>query len=248
MKSCILILGILFSFNALASASYTLLDNKPILLAQAQNESYDPFADYSEFQETGDEEADINFFRNGRFFVLGFLVGQRMFTSKLATVKDPGVEFGFFISYFFNMRFALEFAYTTSSHNFGATISTGKATTTVGMNSLDINMKYFLNTQNLSRGLASFNPYVIGGIGSITRTNGDAATFEFASESLIGARFGGGLEFPILRDDVYIGAQATYELISFANENQELIIDGESTGIKPTGDAISILMTMGINF
>ena len=29
---------------------------------------YDPFADYSEFEENSQEEADINFFRNGRFF------------------------------------------------------------------------------------------------------------------------------------------------------------------------------------
>ena len=27
---------------------------------------YDPFIDYSEFEEAGEEEADINFFRNGR--------------------------------------------------------------------------------------------------------------------------------------------------------------------------------------
>ncbi len=31
------------------------------------DDTYDPFADYSEFDEAQDEEADINFFRNGRF-------------------------------------------------------------------------------------------------------------------------------------------------------------------------------------
>ena len=31
------------------------------------DDTYDPFADYSEFDEAQEEEADINFFRNGRF-------------------------------------------------------------------------------------------------------------------------------------------------------------------------------------
>ena len=36
---------------------------------------YDPFADYSEFEENNQEEADINFFRNGRSFNVNFLFG-----------------------------------------------------------------------------------------------------------------------------------------------------------------------------
>src|ERR1700733_14940788 len=47
-----------------------------LLLAQSDaDDAYDPFADYSEFEETMDEEEDINFFRNGRLMTLGFLAG-----------------------------------------------------------------------------------------------------------------------------------------------------------------------------
>ena len=49
---------------------------KSYLLAQTDpEEAYDPFTDYSEFDEASDEEADINFFRNGRFFTVGLAMG-----------------------------------------------------------------------------------------------------------------------------------------------------------------------------
>ena len=51
----------------------------PILAsAQAEDETYNPFADYSEFEESGEEEADLHFFRNGRFLTLGFMLGQTL--------------------------------------------------------------------------------------------------------------------------------------------------------------------------
>ncbi|MFN9068010.1 MAG: hypothetical protein ACK5V3_12335, partial [Bdellovibrionales bacterium] len=40
-------------------------------------EAYDPFSDYSEFDEASDEEADINFFRNGRFLTVGLAAGPQ---------------------------------------------------------------------------------------------------------------------------------------------------------------------------
>ena len=34
----------------------------------SEDDTYDPFADYSEFDASEEEEADIRFFKNGRFF------------------------------------------------------------------------------------------------------------------------------------------------------------------------------------
>lgn len=36
------------------------------------DEAFDPFSDYSEMEQDAEEEADINFFKNGRFLTLGF--------------------------------------------------------------------------------------------------------------------------------------------------------------------------------
>src|SRR3954462_13104442 len=72
------------------------------------DDTYDPFADYSEFDEAQDEEADINFFRHGRFVTIGFLGGYRGFTQGSANLFKPAVNFGLFLSYFFDLRFALQ--------------------------------------------------------------------------------------------------------------------------------------------
>src|SRR4051794_21913065 len=71
------------------------------------DDAYDPFADYSEFEEAQDEEADINFFRNGRFVTLGFAGGMRGFTGGLGNMYRSSPSFGLFLSYFFDLRFAL---------------------------------------------------------------------------------------------------------------------------------------------
>ncbi|KAL0630168.1 hypothetical protein Q9L58_010985, partial [Maublancomyces gigas] len=79
-----------------------------VLLAQA-DDAYDPFADYSEFDEAVDEEEDLNFFRNGRLLTLGFIGGYRGFTGTLNKIYSGNMSFGLFLCYFFDLRFALQF-------------------------------------------------------------------------------------------------------------------------------------------
>ena len=65
LASLSLIFSSTFCFSMAAQAQAE--PQKPsYLLAQAEvDDSYDPFSDYSEFDEASDEEADINFFRHG---------------------------------------------------------------------------------------------------------------------------------------------------------------------------------------
>src|SRR5471030_1901258 len=88
------------------------------------DDTYDPFADYSEFDEAQEEEADINFFRHGRFVTLGFIGGMRGFTQGMANLYKPAASFGLFLSYFFDLRFALQFSFNTSDHGFTVTSAT----------------------------------------------------------------------------------------------------------------------------
>ena len=83
----------LLSFYGQAKESYLLSEGspefKPFLLAQAaDDDAFDPFSDYSEFDEATEEEADINFFRNGRFLTVGFQLGVKGFTDNLAEIID----------------------------------------------------------------------------------------------------------------------------------------------------------------
>ena len=51
----------------------------------------DPFADYHEFEEDEQQEADENFFHNGRFFSVGILGGYESFTQTLGLLYSPSV-------------------------------------------------------------------------------------------------------------------------------------------------------------
>jgi len=247
IKAIFLILGATYlvslNANALQIEKY---DN--VLIAQAED-SFDPFADYSEFEETRDEEADINFFKNGRFFTLGFIGGQRDFTSKLKEITTPSPTFGVYFSYFFDLRFSLQFTFITGQHKYNFTTPANeKITSSSTLTSYGLSVKYYFNTQNVTKGLASLNPYLISGFSQVTRTASSSSSLDVAKEGAMGFTIGGGLEVPLLRNSMFAGFQAAYHLVNFKNEQTEIEINGNLTGIYPTGDVISLLGIIGVNF
>jgi hypothetical protein len=60
--------------------------------------------------------------------------------------------------------------------------------------------------------------------------------------------FGGGIEVPIARNKMYLGAQLMYHYVSFPDENSIIFSGNDPTGIKPAGDFIDGLLVLGINF
>ena len=98
MKKAMAVLFVLLSVHALPHKAFAQTD---------PDEAYDPFSDYSEFDEASDEEADINFFKNGRFFTVAMVLGPRGYTENLAKVYNDGPSYGLQLSYFFDLRLAL---------------------------------------------------------------------------------------------------------------------------------------------
>lgn len=246
----------LFTLNSLASAQdfqklhFSEL-KKPILLAQAEgDDAYDPFSDYSEFDEASDEEADINFFRNGRFFVLGFAGGNRIFTENMGKIYGSGPTYGLFMTFFFDLRFAMQAGFFTGDYSYELSTNTGgRRDGNVSMTFLDVSLKYYVNTQNVTRGLAELNPYYIGGISQIYRTR----TFSGGNSSRdanMGLNFGAGLEIPLMRKKSFFGIQALYRYFSFKDEgeNQPDPITNNPSGITENGDSFDIIGTIGLNF
>lgn len=236
-KSAFLVLFLLFS-----STSFAQFD---------ADDSFDPFADYSEFEGAEDEEADINFFRNGRFVTMGFMGGVRNWTEGLGQIlSSSNPHFGFFLNYFFDLRFALQFSFLTGDHDFGVkTTANNKKTGNVGIQNFGVDLKYYVNTQNVTRGLAAFNPYFIGGISQMYRTTTVSGVTGFGKESATAFDLGAGIEFPMLRNKMFFGFQGLYQLVTFKNENSPIVFNnGEQTGIYPTGDTYTAVFVMGVNF
>jgi hypothetical protein len=239
----------------ISHAQYSLLSPKsePMPWRLAENDvddAYDPFSDYSEFDEASDEEADINFFRNGRFVTVGFALGMRGFTGNLNKLYGSGPTYGLFLSYFFDMRLALELGFQTGDHNFEVSNTTERLAGNVSLTFIHMNLKYYFNTQNVTRGLADLNPYLLGGFSQVYRTytieGGDVPS----REATVGVNGGLGIEIPIMRRKAFFGAQATYRYVNFKDENTPIANSqtGTNFGVKPQGDSFDLLGILGMSF
>lgn len=214
------------------------------------NDAYDPFIDYNEYEVEDEEEADINFFRNGRLLTAGVLFGDRTFTQGLGKIYDNNVAYGLYLSYFFDLRFALQFTFLTSSHRLHINTSAANVTGNASLNSIGVDIKYYFNTQNLTKGVATFNPYIIGGFSSIQRQTTVDSEPEFGKDSAMAFDIGAGVEFPILQKKMYVGAQALYQVVNFPDQNTEIVLQNEKvhTGIYPNGGIFTGLAIFGVNF
>lgn len=220
------------------------------LVAQVDpDEAYDPFADYSEFDEDSEEEADINFFRNGRFLTAALITGYRGFTGGMATNQSAGATYGLQLSYFFDLRLALSLGFQTGDHAVNFKTSAGTRAGNVSLTHMNISMKYYMNTQNVTKGLADLNPYIIGGFGQNYRT----FTFEdtgsaFNKDSTMGFDAGLGLEVPMMRRKAYLGIQGTFHFVEFTDENKIYFDGTDRLNTKNNGDFFDLLFMLGMNF
>ena len=250
---------LLFLATPLANASENTLffDKQKMYLAQQQqysdpSDTYDPFTDYSEFQDTSTEEADIYFFKHGRLLSLGALGGMRMATQTLGQHARPGFIVGGFFSFFFNMRIALQFHYITGIHPFRSLElepedpNRERFINEMQLSQIGFDLKYYLNTQNITQGLASFNPYFTIGGSSITRR------IRFRSEGTLadgkrvfGFHGGLGIEFPLTLNKVFFGIEAQYQFVKFPtlHINENIVFNLRSPSHLFRGVGI-----LGINF
>lgn len=251
----------LFSVGTFAQASdqnqQTQMQPRPpkhsLLLAQSEggesssSEAFDPFADYNEFDADSDEEADINFFRHGRFLTVGLMGGYRGFTDSMAKTYTGSTAYGIALSYFFDMHLAMSLGFMMGDHS--VTLKTNQNTYTgnLSITSINFDLKYYISTQNLTKGLADLGPYVFGGFGNFYRTFTLAGISSLSRDATMGAEVGAGLEIPIMRKKSFLGIQGTYHAITFPDENKKYI-DTEVLETVPAGDFYDVVIILGMNF
>lgn len=237
------------AFLATIIAAVTLTIATPVRAQETSyDDAYDPFADYSEFEEYRQEEADIHFFRNGRFFNIGLFLGSRMGTDVLRYLYSTAPAYGLFATYFFDLRFALQLSYFTGDHRFSLYNDAKSWAGNISMTQMGLGVKYYFNTQNVTKGLAPFNPYAIVGLSMFNRTwtMSDGSNWRDGAKSF---DIGAGAEVPFAENSLYVGLQIVYHYVGFPDENVEIKFDDESpSGVYPRGDIITILGLIGINF
>jgi hypothetical protein len=229
------------------------------------DENFDPFSDYNEDEQSAEEEADINFFKNGRFLTVGVLAGYRGYTEGFSQGYGPAVSFGIQFSYFFDLQTALSLSYSIAdssvdfySYNDASFTSVSEHYTgTVNIQSFDLNAKYYFNTENVTKCLAELNPYVLFGIGQFTRTYNLSKVLAIEPDRPIGFKIGTGIEIPIMRHRAYFGLQAEYHYVQFPDENNEFIEEDKPGIAEPVlspvrprlnGDIFELQTSIGFNF
>lgn len=222
------------------------------------DDTYDPFADFSEFENNSDEEADIHFFTNGRFITVGFFVGARGFTDEMTKTISPGPTYGLYLSYFFDLRFALQVSVSTGNSDYKVNTTSYPAMGNVTHTAIGIHFKYYLNTQNVTKGLASLNPYFILGFSQMYRTIVVNGLDGYAKRSGLGLDGGLGIEVPLMRNKMFFGLQGLFQMINFGDQNEE-ITDGyrdptsgepdpQPAGLFLKGNSFTGIAILGVNF
>lgn len=230
------------------------------------DESFDPFSDYNEFDQDADEEADINFFKNGRMLTMGLQLGYRGFTDGFSQAYTPSLLYGFQFTYFFDLQTALGLNYATGDHNVNFTSYNDDAMTdvsnrysgSVNIQVIDVSFKYFFNTENVTRGLADLNPYMTIGAAYFIRTYNISLEAEIPADKVFGAKAALGIEIPLLRRRAFLGFQGTFHYVQFPDENKRFIEETKPAApsgfaqspVSPNfdGDLFDISAIVGINF
>jgi hypothetical protein len=231
------------------------------------DESFDPFSDYNEFEQDADEEADINFFKNGRMLTLGLQLGYRGYTDGFSQGYTPAVVYGFQFTYFFDLQTALGINYINGDNNVAFNSYNDAAmkdvsvaySGSVNIQAIDLSFKYYFNTENVTRGLADLNPYMSLGAAYFIRTYSLSQQLEIDPDKVYGLKTSIGIEVPLLRRRAFLGFQATYYYVQFPDENKGFIEETKNTGtststaqspISPhlNGDPFDISAIIGINF
>ena len=243
----ILLLTIVLLLPQVALASDGLVDD-----------AFDPFSDYSDFVEASTEETDINFFKFGRMLSVGMLFGTRGFTGNYAENYSSDTLFGVAFTYYLSLQFAVQASYHRGQNDLNYNFEDqgeafeGKSDFQV----FSLHGKYFINTQNLTKNISKFNPFIIGGFSQYSRSTVDRNQPLVAAQlpgNVAGFDLGAGVEYLFNNNKNFVSFQGVYSLAEFPDEGQELTVPTGSspqtpTGIKPNGDPYSFQIILGFNF
>lgn len=222
-------------------------DEKSSSDSENEEDTFDPFADFSEFESNSDEQEDINFFKNGRMLTIGFQGGLLNYTGELAQKYQSSFRYGLFVSYFFDLNFAIQLNWLSTDSPVSFRSQDTNLTGNSSLSTLGFGIKYFLNTQNVTKGLAELNPYFILGMSSNSRTVRFGTISGNLKDNSSGFNAGMGIELPILQKKLFWGAQLTYDLVNFKDENIPFIYDDKNYGTSK-GDMWNALACIGLNF
>lgn len=199
-------------------------------ISEEEDFSNTPFTEYGEFNEEEYEAAETRFFQHGRFFGLSLGLGSQGVTGGRGLLYQGGFPvFDFKIHYWFDFNLALDLGFFTASHYVDTNV-TGAGHIDVNFVRFGVDLKYYFETKNLSAALSFSNPYILIGIGSISKTQNYANQgLSAATESSFALSGGGGLEFVISPRRTFFELEGKFHSVRFQDTYTTLY---QSVGIQ----------------
>ena len=223
------------------------------------SDAYDPFADYSEFEDSKDEAEDILFFKTGRFLSVGAYGGLQFFTGAMANYLDYRVpQFGGFLTYFLNLSSSIQVSALFSSHPFY--FRHAQLLPIDGYYeyyTFSFSYKHYFDKRKLAASLAVLNPYFISGFTYTLRPSTLFRSREDTKPAPVkgfGAQAGLGFEVHISKN-FFMGIESEFNFVTFEDELQPISGPSQEDPSRIarsnqflTGDMVRVLLLIGVNF
>ncbi len=207
----------------------------PPASVEEEDFSTTPYTEYAAFDEEKEEEEETRFLKYGRLYALSVGTGFQGVTGNRGVLWQGGFPMvDFKLHYWFDFHLAMDLNFYMVAHSYDTTSSSdtsgkstsGAATTTEGQsadiafNRVGADLKYYFDTHNLVAAISAANPYVLGGVGSYskTETNNVEGAVE-QKDSSIGVCGGLGMEFALKPRRIYLTLEGKVHMPSFKDNN-----------------------------
>jgi hypothetical protein len=215
-------------------STFTYAETAPQSLpAEEEDFSSTPFTEYGEFNEDAEEALDTLFFQHGRFFGVGLASGVSGVTGNRGLLWQGGFPLiDFRLHYWFDFNFAMDFGFMSASHFYEFNRSANQSDlVNVNLINVGVNVKYYIDTKNLSSAISFANPFVSLGFGILYKTENSQSLGAAGSDpdSAFNLAAGVGLEFPIKYRKIYFALEAK---LKNANFNDTFSTAFQNSGIQ----------------
>jgi len=175
-----------------------------------------PYLEYGDFSMNEDDDADTLYFQYGRFFGVSLGLGYETATGNRGLLYAPAFpRFDLKVHYWFDFQLAMNLGIFFASHTFE-----DSGINTVKLIGYGVDLKYYFDVRNASAALTFSNPFLIAGVGSISKTQSKAISAAPDTDSTFSVNFGAGLEFPIAHKKTYFILEGRYHTQSFIDSNE----------------------------
>jgi hypothetical protein len=174
-----------------------------------------PYLEYGDFNMNDEEDADTLYFQYGRFFGLSLGLGYQAATGNRGLLYTPAFpRFDLKVHYWFDFQTAMNIDIAYASHTYDL-----NGTNNVRLMSYGVSLKYSFDVRNAAAPIAFSNPFLIAGVGAISKTETTITTSTIDSDSTFSVNFGAGLEFPITHKRTYFILDGRYHTQNFLDTN-----------------------------